>query len=169
MYKCHKLSKSCRLGDPILHKPSLEEARFVLVMIFILHFTDLMHNYQSNRSALLTRCGTDLCYQYGILGSKSQTSFLWDATQVRSKEGRLFSQAKNKYIIWKHGWLISKVINIRGEFNFWQAVHSGNLAFIILMSQQLVQNSTSDGNWSSLKLIWKPPKDGYYAGNITFR
>ena len=67
MYKCHKLSKSCRLGDPILHKPSLEEARFVLVMIFnILHFTDLMHNYQSNRSALLIRGGIDLCYQYGI-------------------------------------------------------------------------------------------------------
>ncbi|XP_078371219.1 uncharacterized protein LOC144654860 isoform X3 [Oculina patagonica] len=33
---------------------------------------------------------------------------------------------------------------------------------------QIVQNSTSAGNWTSLKLIWKAPKD-YYAGNVTFR
>ncbi|KAL9971717.1 hypothetical protein ACROYT_G017919 [Oculina patagonica] len=33
---------------------------------------------------------------------------------------------------------------------------------------QIVQNSTSAGNWTSLKLNWKAPKD-YYAGNVTFR
>ena len=58
-------------------------------------FTDLiMHNYRSDQSALMTRCGgTDLRHQYGIFGSKSQTSFLRNATRVGSKEGRHFSKA----------------------------------------------------------------------------
>ena len=35
-------------------------------------FTDLvMHNYQSNQSAFMTRCRTDLRHYYGILGGKS--------------------------------------------------------------------------------------------------
>ncbi|XP_068702505.1 uncharacterized protein [Montipora foliosa] len=33
----------------------------------------------------------------------------------------------------------------------------------------IVQNSTSAGNWTSVKLIWKAPVDGHLAGNITFR
>ena len=32
-----------------------------------------MHNYRSNQSTLMTRCGTDLSRQYGIFGGKSQT------------------------------------------------------------------------------------------------
>ena len=57
-------------------------------------FTDLiMHNYQSNQSALMTRCGTDFRHQYGIFGSESQTSFTRNATRAGSEEGRLFSQA----------------------------------------------------------------------------
>ena len=32
-------------------------------------------------------------HQYGIFGSKSQTSFLRNATRARSEEGQLFSQA----------------------------------------------------------------------------
>ena len=66
-------------------------ARFVLMTRI---FTDLiMHNYRSNQSVLMTRFGTDLRHQYGIFGSKSQTSFSWNATRARSEEGRLFSQA----------------------------------------------------------------------------
>ena len=39
-------------------------------------YTDLvMHNYQSNQSPFMTRFGTDLHYQYGIFGGKSQMSF----------------------------------------------------------------------------------------------
>ena len=35
-------------------------------------FTDpIMQNYQSNQSALMTRCGTDLRHQYGIFGYKN--------------------------------------------------------------------------------------------------
>ena len=34
-----------------------------------------------------------LRHQYGIFSSKSQTSFLRNATRVGSEEGRLFSQA----------------------------------------------------------------------------
>lgn len=41
--------------------------------------------------------------------------------------------------------------------------------FFMILHWQIIQNSTSVGNWTSLKLLWKPPKDGYYAGNITFR
>ncbi|XP_067040856.1 uncharacterized protein [Acropora muricata] len=33
----------------------------------------------------------------------------------------------------------------------------------------IVQNSTNVGNWTSVKLLWKAPKDGHLAGNITFR
>lgn len=36
-------------------------------------------------------------------------------------------------------------------------------------SLKIVQNSTSAGNWTSLKLQWRAPKDGHLAGNITFR
>ena len=58
-------------------------------------FTDLiMHNYRSNQSALMTRCGTDFCHQYGIFGGESQTSFTRNVTRAGSEEGRLFSQAK---------------------------------------------------------------------------
>ena len=58
-------------------------------------FTDLtMHNYRSNQSALMTRCGTDFRHQYGIFGSESQTSFTRNATRAGSEEGQLFSQAK---------------------------------------------------------------------------
>ena len=53
-----------------------------------------MHNYRSNQSAFMTRFGTDLCHQYGIFGSKSQTSFSRNATRAGSEEGWLFSQAK---------------------------------------------------------------------------
>ena len=60
-------------------------------------FTDLiLHNYQSNQSALMTRFGTDLRHQYGIFGGKSQTSFMRDATWTRSEEGRLFLQANDQ-------------------------------------------------------------------------
>ena len=59
-------------------------------------FTDLiMHNYRSNQSALMTRCGTDLRHQYGIFGDKSQMSFSRNATRAGSEEGRLFSQASS--------------------------------------------------------------------------
>lgn len=33
----------------------------------------------------------------------------------------------------------------------------------------IIQNSTTSGNWTSIKLVWEAPKDGYLAGNITFR
>ena len=46
-----------------------------------------------NQSVLMTRCRTDLHHQYGIFGSKSQTSFSRNATRARSDEGQLFSQA----------------------------------------------------------------------------
>ena len=52
-----------------------------------------MHNYRSNQSALMTTFGTDLRHQYGIFGSKSQTSFTRNAIRAGSDEGRLFSQA----------------------------------------------------------------------------
>ena len=37
-------------------------------------------------------------HQYGIFGSKSQTSFTRNATQAGSEEGQLFSQATFKYM-----------------------------------------------------------------------
>ena len=55
-----------------------------------------MHNYRSNQSALMTRCGTDLRHRYGIFGGKSQTSFSRNAIRAGSEEGRLFSQANLK-------------------------------------------------------------------------
>ncbi|CAH3045449.1 unnamed protein product [Pocillopora meandrina] len=33
----------------------------------------------------------------------------------------------------------------------------------------IVQNSTSSGNWTSVKMLWKAPHMGHVAGNITFR
>ena len=57
----------------------------------------IMHNYPSNQSALLTRCGTDSHHQYGIFGGTSQTSFSRNATRAGSEEGRLFSQANIKH------------------------------------------------------------------------
>ena len=54
-------------------------------------FTDLvMHNYQSNQSAFMTRCGTDLRHQYGIFGGKSQTSFSRNATRPGAKKDGCF-------------------------------------------------------------------------------
>ena len=52
-----------------------------------------MHNYRSNQSALMTRCGKDFRHQYGIFGGESQTSFTQNATRAGSEEGRLFSEA----------------------------------------------------------------------------
>lgn len=46
--------------------------------------------------------------------------------------------------------------------------HHG-IVMIWLICQQIVQNSTSAGNWTSVKLLWKGPKDGHLASNITFR
>ena len=54
-----------------------------------------MHNYRSNQSALMTRCGTDFRHQYGIFCGESQTYFTQNATRAGSEEGRLFSQANN--------------------------------------------------------------------------
>ena len=50
-----------------------------------------MHNYRSNQSALMTRCGTEFRHPYGILGGESQTSFTQNATRAGSEEGRLLS------------------------------------------------------------------------------
>ena len=38
----------------------------------------------------------------------------------------------------------------------------------MMICEQVVQNSTSSGNWTSIKLQWRAPKD-HLAGNITFR
>ncbi len=57
-------------------------------------FTDLiMHNYRSNQSAPMTRCGTDFPHQYGIFDGKSQTSFTRNAIRAGSEEGWPFLQA----------------------------------------------------------------------------
>ena len=54
-------------------------------------FTDLiMHNYRSNQSALMTRCGTDFRHQYGIFGGKSQTSVSRNATRPGAKKDGCF-------------------------------------------------------------------------------
>ena len=72
----------------------------------------IMHNYQSNKSAIMTRCRTDLCHQYGVFGGKSLTFFTWNATRAGSEEGRLFSQAKellpdhNPFIALQKDWLV---------------------------------------------------------------
>ena len=49
----------------------------------------IVHNYQSNQSALMTRCRTDSRHQYGIFCGESQTSFSQNATRAGSEE-RLF-------------------------------------------------------------------------------
>ena len=112
MYRCHLISKGnankllycivlyCRVG---LSTPIYKNHRYnyktpdVFWCLFSLSriFTDLiMHNYRSNQSALMTRCGTDFRHQYGIFGGESQTSFTRNATRARIEEGRLFSQAR---------------------------------------------------------------------------
>ena len=53
----------------------------------------ILHNYQSNQSALMTRFGTDFHHQYGIFGGESQTSFTRNTTRAESEEWRLFLQA----------------------------------------------------------------------------
>ena len=54
-------------------------------------FTDLiMHNYRSNQSALMTRCGTDFRHQYGIFGGESQTSVSRNATRPGAKKDGCF-------------------------------------------------------------------------------
>ena len=39
---------------------------------------------------------------------------------------------------------------------------------IAISYQKIIQNSTSSGNWTSVKMLWKAPQS-YEAGNITFR
>lgn len=38
----------------------------------------------------------------------------------------------------------------------------------MMICEQVVQNSTSSGNWTSIKLQWRAP-NSTKAGNITFR
>ena len=92
-----------------------QDARFVLVRIFTVpHIYGLMHNYQWNQSVLMTRCEIDLHHQYGIFGSKWQTSFSQNATRARSNEGQLFSQAimlvfelcYHKHYTWELTWML---------------------------------------------------------------
>ena len=41
--------------------------------------------------------------------------------------------------------------------------------FVFAIScQKIIQNSTSSGNWTSVKMLWKAPQS-YKAGNIKFR
>ena len=89
MYRYRKPSESCRIVNPNLHKmPDLFWWVFSLSRIF----TDLiMHNYRSNQSVLMARCGTDFRHQYGIFCGESKTSFTRNATPA--EEGRLLSQA----------------------------------------------------------------------------
>ena len=49
-----------------------------------------MHNYRSNQSALMTRCGTDFRHQYGIFGGESQTSVSRNATRPGAKKDGCF-------------------------------------------------------------------------------
>ena len=90
--KCtdHKPSKSCRLVNPNLNK---HRYNYKTPDLFSLSriFTDLiMHNYRSNQSALMTRCGTDLRHQYGNFGGKSQTSVSRNATRPGAKKDGCF-------------------------------------------------------------------------------
>ena len=65
-------------------------------------FADLItHNYQSNQSALMTRCRTDFRHQCGIFSGESQMSFTRNATWAGSEEGRLFLQA-SAFAKWTH-------------------------------------------------------------------
>ena len=90
MYRCHELSKSCMLVNPNLYKPplQLQDARFVFTVRIFTHL--IMHNYRSNQSALMTRCGTDFRHQYGIFGGKSQTSVSRNATRPGAKKDGCF-------------------------------------------------------------------------------
>ena len=105
--KCtdHKPSKSCRLVNPNLHK---HRYNYKTPDLFSLSriFTDLiMHNYRSNQSALMTRCGTDLRHQYGIFGGKSQTSVSRNATRPGAKKGGCFRRlAKIPFEVLKLQW-----------------------------------------------------------------
>ena len=61
-------------------------------------FTDLiMHNYRSNQSALMTRCGTDFRHQYGIFGGESQTSVSRNATRPGAKKDSCFRRLYENY------------------------------------------------------------------------
>ena len=85
MYRCHKLLKSCRFVNLNICS---------IFTVLHINFTDLiMHNYLSNQSVFMTRCGTDSRHQYGIFGGESQTSFSRNDTRAGSEEGQLFSQA----------------------------------------------------------------------------
>ena len=58
-----------------------------------------MHNYRSNQSAFMTRCGTDFRHQYGIFGGESQTSVSRNATRPGAKKDGCFRRLwleKNK-------------------------------------------------------------------------
>ena len=71
-------------------------SRVVTVFSLSRIFMDLiMHDYWSNQSALMTRCGTEFRHQCGIFVGESQTSFMRNATRAGNEEGRLFSQATN--------------------------------------------------------------------------
>ena len=75
------------LVNPTLYKPTETPDLFSLSRIF----TDLiMHNYRSNQSALMTRCGTDFRHQYGIFGGESQTSVSRNATRPGAKKDGCF-------------------------------------------------------------------------------
>ena len=61
-------------------------------------FTDLiMHNYRSNQSALMTRCGTGFRHQYGIFGGESQTSVSRNATRPGAKKDGCFRRLYENY------------------------------------------------------------------------
>ena len=88
------------LSTPFYPNPlQLQDAGFVLVRIALLFTDSIMHNCRSNQSALMTRCGTDLRHQYGIIGSKSQTFFSRNAIRVGSEEGRLFLQVTHSVLL----------------------------------------------------------------------
>ena len=89
MYRCHKLSKLCMLVNPNTnHRYNYKTPDlFSLSRIF----TDLIvHNYRSNQSSLMTRCGTDFRHQYGIFGGESQTSVSRNGTRPGAKKDGCF-------------------------------------------------------------------------------
>ena len=90
--KCtdHKPSKSCRLVNPNLHKHRYNYKTPDLFSLSRIFADLIMHNYRSNQSALMTRCGTDLRHQYGIFGGKSQTSVSRNATRPGAKKDGCF-------------------------------------------------------------------------------
>ena len=99
MYRCHKPLKSCRLVNSIIHTNHHYNYKTPDLSLSRIFRDSIMHNYRSNQSALLTRCGTDFRHQYGIFGGESQTSFTRNATRAGSEEGRLFSQATQRAVI----------------------------------------------------------------------